>query len=261
MTDDADQTLVHRRGRVARTRMRGVVALEFIVAFPAVMLFLLGVFQIMHGQVARLMVSQASHRAARAASLWITECELGTFAAGAICTGGAAAGPAPFAGGNEIEDRIRAAAALVLAPLAPPIGNNTPVSRAGDAPAHVMAMAGLGARAELDAWRERHHWSADRAYDTDVSLDGRGVSKLITAYDTTRVVYYGHDDATGRARVVIEHAYSCGFPLASLFYCHAFESLPPGWRAHLSNRGLPQSGRYRIMRAPATHAMAPLPED
>lgn len=227
--------------------MRGVVALEFIVAFPAIILFLMGVFQIMHGQVARMLADQAAHRAARAASLWLTELE------------------ADHISEHDARQRIRLAAAQTMVPVAPPTGRATPLNLGGDAmdavTPHraVLAMAGAGNRPDQRRMREK--WSADLAFDADLDLDNRGPLKMIHAIQATRIDDFTLDHATGRAEVTIEYAYHCPFPVAGLFYCSSMAELPGRWPADLARIGLSLDGRYRIIRARSSFAVAPRPEN
>lgn len=221
------------RSRAAFTRMRGVVTLEFIIALPAILLFLMAVFQVTHGHAARQLVGQAAARAARAATLSIVE-----------------ARPE-----KSRERDAHIAAALTLTPIAPPIGTPPPNS---PAPALAVRLGKLGASPGDRRLIER--WSLAGAFDGDLDAPTRGAAKLNQALRATRVVSIEPAPlGGGRTRVVIEHAFYCGLPFASVAFCDAYGELDPVWHDHRHLGGLSLHGRYLILRGEGSFVTPPQP--
>lgn len=222
----------HRRVRAA-ARMRGVVTLEFIIALPAILLFLMAVFQVTHGHAARQLVGQAAQRAARAASLSTTEGH-----------------PA-----KARERNVHLAAALTLTPIAPPIATPPPDSPSG---ALATRLGKLGASPADRRLIER--WSLADAFDSDLDAPTRGVAKFNQALRATRIVSIEPAPPSGgRTRVVIEHAFYCGLPFASFAFCDAYGELDPLWHDRRQLGGLSPRGRYLILRGEASFITPPQP--
>jgi len=223
--------------RRPRRSQGGVVTMEFVVAFGTVLTLLLGLLQVAHGYVARLLVTNAAERAARAAAVWTQEVQIGA------------------ATNTDLVERATAAAALALAPVSPPIGR--PIGRGAAAQPFVSVAQAVGAGQQTPA-KAFTGWSAAKAVDADVNAKGRPLSKLAYAFHATDVqVQQGGDD---RVSVTVKYAYYCPFPLANIFYGLELSEVGGDWQSRLSQGGAPPVSRVRIIEATQEHFVSPRPE-
>lgn len=229
--------------RRARSSQGGVVSMEFVVTFAMVLTLLMGLLQVAHGYVARIMVTSAAERAARAAAVWSQEAASGQ------------------ASPSDVVEHATAAAALALTPISPPIGRAT--GRGAKATPFVQASQSVGAGRQA-APQAFAGWSADRALDADTEPRGRPLSKLAYAFHATQVEVQGGGAGSDRVVVQLKYAYYCPFPLANVLYGltlgEAGTAGGESWASRLIQGGAPDASRVRILDATQEHFVSPAPE-
>lgn len=223
-----------RRTRWVRPRERGVVTLELIIALPAIMLFIMSVFQVTHDRTARQLVAHAAQRGARAAAIWQAE------------------------PGVDLRAKAREAAALTLVPISPAIAEPTAQGLGQSLATRLTAHGGDGAGPPPRDER----WSVQTALDGGIHIGQRAAAKADYALRATMVREVTRAPRGGPVTVHVEYAFYCGMPFAAWFYCDSWAELPWRWRTsdHLgAAAGLSKKGRYLIIESTATHIAAPLP--
>ena len=227
----------------ARTSQGGAISMEFVVTFATVLTLLMGLLQVAHGYVARIMVTSAAERAARAAAVWSQEVAIGQ------------------ASQQDVVEHATAAAALALTPISPPIGRTT--GRGAKAPPFVQASQSVGAGQQA-APQAFAGWSADRALDADTEPRGRPMSKLAYAFHATQVEVQGGGAGSDRVKVHLEYAYYCPFPFANVLYGltlgEAGSAGGESWASRLIQGGAPNASRVRIIKADQEHFASPEPQ-
>ncbi len=125
MTTESSSPSRFASERLAQSE-RGAVYVEFIIAFIPMFIFFLGMLQLAFMESGQLIVSMAAQKAVRAAVVQLDNPKV-CLSGGSqerqnpfLGSGGATAPGAGRTSGNEVMDKIRAAAYLPLATLGPP---------------------------------------------------------------------------------------------------------------------------------------------
>lgn len=221
-----------------RSRARGAVSLEFIVLAPVVFLFVLGIFQVIHGYLTRELVEYATWRGARAAAVWLQEADT-----------------EPGTSQADAQKAIEAAVALAMTPLSPPAARTTGRGALAIPYGSVAQAVGAQASAPVGGF---DGWNAHRALDHDVEVKKRSVGKAAYAFSAVKVDAQ-RDYGANRARVDVEYAFYCAWPLANIFYGLKVGELGGFWSGRLASAGVTDPARIRILESKASHFMSNKP--
>lgn len=214
------------------------------MAFPVVMLLVMGVIQVAHAYVARVVVDYAATQAARAAMVWWYELRLDGLGAefGQID---------PVEARRIVKDRIHAAAALALVPLAPAFGDGD----LGVGEPYLAVAQAVGGQDER--LPEGHR--ADTlfgAFDDPIEANERVRAKLRYAFAATRVEIV--EGAGGRLDITLSYGFPCQIPLAGRAFGRSVESLGD-WSPILQAAGLGGDDAARVMVARTSVDLGPRP--
>ena len=215
----------------------GAVALEFIVLIPVVFLFILGVFQVIHGFITREALEYATYRGARAAAVWLQEVDTES---------GASA---------DAKAAIEAAVALAMTPVSPSVARAT--GRGSPATAYMRVATAVGGQGG-ESYQAFKSWSAHGAFDASIDVKRRGKAKAAYAFHAIKV-NATRDYGGNRVKVDVEYAFYCAWPLANIFYGKALGEVGGGWSGRLSQGGVTPKARVRIMKSSASHFLSNKP--
>lgn len=213
----------------------GAVSLEFILLAPIVFLFVLGIFQVIHGFATRVVLEYATYRGARAAAVWLQEAE----------TEGVSQA--------EAQRSVEAAVALAMTPVSPPQARQSGKGAAAQPYARVASAVGGGGDAPYEGF---DGWNAHRAFDAETDVRRRGLGKAAYAFQGIKVTLNREGN---RAKVDVEYAFFCAWPLANMFYGVGVDKLPGWWQGRLSQAGVTPVARVRIMKSSASHFISKRP--
>lgn len=116
--------VVTRKGRVVRVaRERGTVITETLIIIPVYLSVMLGSMQLAQNAIAGLMTTLAAFQAGRSAAVWVPETRNGV-------------------NDEVIKDKVRSAAAAVVAPVVP-VNFNTRCTPANNSPTMQKMLAGM----------------------------------------------------------------------------------------------------------------------